>query len=57
MKSRRRHKRARRKRSKVVLVAGLSAFVLVMFALSMVAFYSGRYEIFEKVSPPTPTDE
>jgi len=40
-----------------VLVAGLSAFVLVMFALSMVAFYSGRYEIFEKVSPPTPTDE
>jgi len=40
-----------------VLVAGLSAFLLAMFALSIVAFYSGRYEIFEKASPPPQTDE
>lgn len=57
MESRRRHKRARKKRSKLVLVAGVTAFVLVMLGLSMVAFYSGRYEIFDKVSPPARTDD
>jgi len=57
MTSRPRHKRARRKRSKIAIVAGVSGFVLVLFALSMVAFYSARYEIFDKLSPPTQTDE
>jgi hypothetical protein len=40
-----------------LLVAGLSAFALVLFALSMAAYYSGRNEIFDKISPPARIDD
>ena len=58
MKSRRHHKRVRRKKSKLgYIVMGAAVFILLMFALSITAFYSGRYDIIDKVSPPAPVEE
>jgi hypothetical protein len=58
MESRRRHKRVRRKKSKLgFLLLSAAGFILVMLALSIMAFYSGRYEIIDKVSPPARVED
>jgi hypothetical protein len=58
MSSRRRHKRVRRKKSKVgIILVALSGLALALLVLSVMAFYSGRYEILDRFAPPSHAEE
>jgi hypothetical protein len=58
MSSRRRHKRIRKKKSKVgIILLALSGLALALLVLSVMAYYSGRYEVLDRFGPPPHADE
>ena len=61
MPTRKRHTTTRMKKKKKsklrVILLMLSAAIVFVLMLSVTAFYSGRYEILDRFSPPKPADD